>query len=451
MTNNTEQQNTHDWKDIASDKMQDEAFGGKSVWNEMTRLSIKHKSVNMGQGFPNYSEKFVMEASAKILTDRVEDDPKATQYSHSQGHPELRKAVANIFYGADDFGYKNDDPSQGKRKISWENEVAICNGASGGLYNAAQAFINPGDEVIIIEPFYGVYLQTFLLAGAELVYVPVKSPKEGELPSDANGMELDWDLFEKSFSPKTKMVVFNTPHNPTGKIFSRKEIEHVVQIMEKHPNVIMFADEVYEKIVFNETNPHIHIASYPGMWERTLTVSSAGKTFSATGMKLGWLVGPQHLIKPCFLVHTYSNFCSPTPLQLGIAKAIEVAEKDNYYKYISKKYKKKRDHLVESFQTAFGKENVLVPVSSYFVIVHIGHVPFPEKKGEKRDFAFCKWFIENYGVTGIPLSVFYSPDHASYGENYVRFAYCKDDDTLNKARERLIVFKKDFESDSLKM
>lgn len=262
----------------------------ESVWVEFAQLANDYKPLNLGQGFPDYNAP-PPEVIKALANATQSENILLNQYSRGFGHPRLVNAISKL-YG-----------NLINRPINPMKEILVTIGAYESLFCAFQAFINPGDEAIIIEPFFDCYEPMVRQAGGIPVFVPLvlrEDAKNKETISSA-----DWVLDEKElaskFNNKTKMIVINTPHNPLGKIMSRKELEMIGELCKKH-NVIALMDEVYEWIVYDGLE-HVRMASLPGMWERTITVGSAGKTFSVTGWKLGWSYGPEYLIKPMQLVH----------------------------------------------------------------------------------------------------------------------------------------------------
>jgi len=241
------------------------------------------------------------------------------------------------------------------------------------------------------------------------------------------------------------MIIINTPHNPVGKVFTREELETIAAIAEEH-NLLVMADEVYDCLVF-DGKEHIRFATLPGMWDRTVTVLSAGKAFAATGWRVGWLIGPPSIIGPTLAATTRIVFCTNSPLQEAAAAGLEQARDRKFFEIQNKEYVERRDVLTRAFDK-LGMKYTL-PEGTYFVLLDISSVKFPEDypfpksiEGRGRDFKAC-WFIAlEIGVSSIPVSEFYCEEHCSIGESYARFAFCKDLDTLTQAGERLQALKK---------
>lgn len=289
------------------------------------------------------------------------------------------------------------------------------------------------------------------MAGGTPIHVPLRpNPDGGDSASQV--FTLDLNELEAAITPQTKVLLLNTPHNPTGKMFSRTELEGIAEIVQRHPQLTVISDEVYEHIVFDpETEPHISMASIPGMFDRTLTLSSSGKTFSCTGWKVGWAVGPVALVKAVTAVQQWVNFSAPTPNQDAIAQALQQARDpyngfDTYYAWLADDYKRKRSLLTEALESA-GMTPV-IPPGGFFIMADTSHIEFPSSYQEEvteampatpmpRDWAMSRWLTQEVGVTAIPPSAFYSADTLHLAGNLLRFAFCKGDDTILEAHRRL--------------
>ncbi|TMW68734.1 hypothetical protein Poli38472_006202 [Pythium oligandrum] len=401
-------------------------FDQPTVWHEFTPLAIQHKAVNLGQGFPDWRcEDFVKQAAKDAL------DADFNQYARPQGHRKLVEVLANKY--SKEFG----------REIRWEDEVAVGVGATETIYSALSGFVQPGDEVIVLEPAFDIYQAQVQMAGGVCRYVPlhVHTTAEGETE-----FYLDEDAFSKAFTDKTRVVILNNPHNPTGKVFTRAELEVIAKHVKAHSNVIVISDEVYEHITF-DSKKHERIAMIDGMWERTLTVSSAGKTFSVTGWKVGWAIGPSALTKGIFLSNNWIQFSVTTPLQEAVANMLELAEKPykgfpTFYAFVANQYQQKRDRLAKAL-VEVGIKPVL-PHGGIFLYSNISAVDIPAEfvpEGMSRDWAFCRWLTIEKGVTAIPTSAFFCDANKSEGHQWARFAYCKTDEAIEAAIERLQALK----------
>ncbi|GAB4425795.1 MAG: methionine aminotransferase [Anaerolineae bacterium] len=375
---------------------------GASVFTEITELAARHQAIDLSTGFPNIDGPAIAKAAVNAAIEAGHN-----QYALSHGVRELRQAVAahaRRFY---------------QQVVNPETEITITNGAAEALHSIADGLINPGDEVIIFEPFYEVYAPNVLMAGGRPRFVPLRPPD----------WRFDPDELATAFNKQTRAILVNTPHNPTGKVFSRVELEMIAGLCQQW-NVFAITDEVYEHIVFDGIE-HVRLAQLPGMAERTLTVSSLSKTFSFTGWRIGWVIGPPDLTAAVRLAHQFVLDCSATPLQYGAAAVL--ATEKNYYHHLAADYQAKRDYLAAALAEV-GLE-VSLPAGAYFIMAGIKSLGFDD------DFAFCKYLAAEVGVAAIPPSAFYSAPHKSLGQSYVRFAFCKTMDTLERARERLLKIK----------
>ncbi len=373
---------------------------GETVFAKYTRLAKEHNAVNLGQGFPDFPPpQFVLEALQHAVT-------AYQQYAPLPGMPQLNQAVAHKMSKA--------------LKIELEptQNIQITVGATEALFATMQALLNSGDEVILFEPFYDAYPADVMMAGGVPKYVPLQPQSDGS-------WQFDVAELRKACTSKTKAILVNTPHNPTGKVFSKEELEVIIKLALEHDFYII-SDEVYEHITFT---PHVSPASLPNGFERTLTISSIGKTFSVTGWKIGWVVARQELIHAVRMAHQWIPFAVATPLQIASAKALEIAEANNYYHELQRMYAAKRDLLLEALeQTPF---KALEPQGSYFIMANSSAL------GYKSDVALCEDLPKSIGVGAIPPSAFYSSEHKHFARHLVRFTFCKTDEALNEARQRL--------------
>jgi len=277
------------------------------------------------------------------------------------------------------------------------------------------------------------------------VFVPLHPPSHDIAHPTGDDWTIDFDELRRAITPKTKMIIVNTPHNPVGKVMTRHELEQIAKLSKEH-NLLVMADEVYDCMVFDRRE-HIRIATLPGMWERTITVGSAGKSFAATGWRIGWLVGPPALLVPALAATTRIVFCTNSPLQEAAAAGLEGASKHDFFARQLQEYQERRDVFV-GYIDRLGLKYTL-PHGTYFVMIDISDVEIPDDyqfpsslDGRGRDFRAC-WFIaEQVGVSSIPPSEFYCEEHGNIGERFARFAFCKDVETLKRAGERLQGLKK---------
>ncbi len=370
---------------------------GTSIFTEMTRLAIKHQAVNLGQGFPDFAgPDFVKEAAAAaIFADH-------NQYAPSHGTPRLRTAIAATW--AASYG----------RQIDPETEVTVTTGATEGMLAALLALVDPGDEVILFEPYYDAYVGDIIYAGGIPRYITLEPPD----------WSFDPDALAAAFNEKTKVIILNTPHNPTGKVFTREDLAQIAALCQKH-NVIAITDEVYDRIIFDDA-VHVPLATLPGMWERTLTLNSTGKTFSMTGWKIGYAIGPPHLNAALRTIHQFSVFATATPFQEAMATAFQEAEARGYYAQLKRDYTARRDAMRAMLEGA--GLPTLNARGTFFLLADVTGL------GKADDVAACFHLIETAGVVGIPPSVFYAD--ASRAAMLERFCFAKKPQTLAAAAER---------------
>ncbi|CAM8933740.1 unnamed protein product [Rhodiola kirilowii] len=366
-----------------------------TIFTQMSMLAIKHGAINLGQGFPNFDgPEFVKEAAIESIRDGK------NQYARSYGVPDLNSAIAARF--KKDSGLVVDP----------EREVTVTSGCTEAIASSVLGLINPGDEVILFAPFYDSYEATLSMAGAKIKGITLRPPD----------FALPISELKAAISKNTRAILLNTPHNPTGKMFTREELNEISSLCIDN-DVLVFSDEVYDKLSFEMD--HISIASLPGMYERTVTLNSLGKTFSLTGWKIGWAIAAPHLTWGVRQAHSYLTFATSTPMQSAAATALRAP--DSYYEELRRAYKAKKDILVQGLNDV---GFIVYPSSgTYFVVVD--HTPF----GKADDTSFCEYLIKEVGVVAIPTSVFYlNPED---GKNLVRFTFCKDEETLRSAIERM--------------
>jgi N-succinyldiaminopimelate aminotransferase len=372
---------------------------GTTIFTEINELAQRHNAVNLGQGKPDFDapDDVVEQVVQALRAGRL------NQYAPGPGTPALRKAVADHaarFYSLDI------DPAKG---------VVITSGATEGIFAAVLGLVDPGDEVIVIEPSYDSYVPNILMAQATPVYVPLHPP----------GWTFDPDELRAAFSKKTRALMLNTPQNPTGRVFSREELSLLAQLCIEH-DVTVIADEVYEHLTFAGAQ-HIPIATLPGMFERTVTVSSSGKVFNATGWKIGWVSGPPALIDGVGRAHQFITFSVHHPTQEGIAYALNLP--DSYYERFQALYEGKRQLLMSALDHCGLK--YIPPQGTYFVMTDFTDF-FTGTPTE------CAHFLtKEIGVACIPPETFYCAEHMHIGSNYIRFSFCKSDEMLLEAKTRL--------------
>jgi aspartate/methionine/tyrosine aminotransferase len=372
---------------------------GTSVFSEMSRLAREHDAINLGQGFPDFPGPTFVKEAAKAAIDRDEN-----QYAISHGSARLRQAIACSWssrYGGE---------------IDPEQEVTITSGATEAIFDALQSYLDPGDEVIAFEPFYDSYLASVMLAGARFVPMTLQPPD----------WAFDVERLRAAVTKRTKAILLNTPHNPTGKVFNSEELVTIAEICQEH-DLIAISDEVYDRITYGNAE-HIPLATLPGMWERTLTINSTGKTFSMTGWKIGFAIGPSALSEPLRAVHQFVTFATATPFQEAMADAFELAETNGYYEELREEYVGRRLILDDGLRSAG-----LTPLpieGSYFLMSDLNGLPF------RDDVSFCRWLVREIGVAAVPPSAFYvEPNRAPL---LARFCFAKQESTLIAAAERLV-------------
>jgi len=399
-----------------------------TVWHHMTPLAQKHKAVNLGQGFPGFSPApFVRDALAGVAHEEGGLNYLANQYARAAGNLTLVEALAKKV-GANL-----------NRTVDPITEVMVCNGATGVIFNATQALLNPGDEVVTFEPAFDIYSAQAAMAGATVRPVPLN------LTADSKAWSFDLDVFRAAFTDKTRMLIFNTPHNPTGKVFTSEEQASIAAVLRDFPDVIVVSDEVYEHLVFDGRR-HVSFASIPDMWDRTLTVSSSGKTFSCTGWKIGWAVGPQPLISAMGVVGSWVSFSVNTPSQIAIARCMARASdpyegSETFYAHVRAEYERKRAKLGAAL-TAAGLTPIY-PEGSFFIMADTSNVEVPQQYRDQyavegHDWAFACWLTAELGVACIPPSPFYCDETKHLARNLVRFAFAQEDSVLDDAAQRLL-------------
>lgn len=373
---------------------------GETIFAEMTRLAVETGSVNLGQGFPDTDgPRSLLEAASGHILKGV------NQYPPGPGRPELREAVSR--YRARHYGIELDP----------ETEVYITVGATAGIAASMLALLERGDEVIVFEPMYDSYAAMITLAGGVRRSVTLRpEPETGRFTFDRGELRA-------AVGPRTRMILVNSPHNPTGTVFTAEELEEIAEVCRKH-DLIAFTDEVYEFLAF-DGRPHVPLASLPGMRERTVSVSSVGKMFAVTGWKTGWVMGPESLVNAVRTVNQFLTFSANGALQLAAAEAI-----DRQWDWIvaqRQALQGKRDRLAEGLAgTGF---DVNVCEGTYFLMADIRPLGYTDGVEVARALP------KEAGVAAVPAQVFY--DHEEEGAHLLRFAFCKRDEVLDEAVSRL--------------
>ncbi|MFE9926248.1 pyridoxal phosphate-dependent aminotransferase [Streptomyces sp. NPDC005774] len=372
---------------------------GTTIFAEMSALALRTGSINLGQGFPDTDgPEEVREAAVRALRDGL-----GNQYPPGPGIPELRTAIAA--HQQRRYGLSVDP----------DTEVLVTAGATEAIAASLLALLEPGDEVVALEPYYDSYAACVAMAGATRVPVTLR-PREGRF-------HLDLDELRDAVTDRTRLLLINTPHNPTGTVLTREELAAIAALAVER-DLLVVTDEVYEHLVFDDAE-HVPLATFPGMRDRTVTISSAGKTFSFTGWKVGWVTGTPALVAAVRSAKQYLTYVSAGPFQYAVAEALTLPEA--YYTELRADLRAKRD-LLSAGLTEAGFD-VLRPAGTYFITADIR--PLGETDGE----AFCLSLPARAGVVAIPTSVFY--DHRKAGAPYIRFAFCKRTEVLVDATERL--------------
>ncbi|MET8952743.1 pyridoxal phosphate-dependent aminotransferase [Streptomyces sp. NPDC004393] len=375
---------------------------GTTIFAEMSALALSTGALNLGQGFPDTDgPEQVREAAVRALR-----DGRGNQYPPGPGVPELRTAVAEHQRQRYGLGY---DP---------DTEVLVTAGATEAIAATLLALLEPGDEVIALEPYYDSYAACIAMAGGRRVPVTLRPHQDGDA-----SFRLDLDELRDAVTDRTRLLLINTPHNPTGTVLTREELSAIAELAVER-DLLVVTDEVYEHLVFDDAE-HVPLATFPGMRERTVTISSAGKTYSFTGWKVGWVTAAPGLVTAVRSAKQFLTYVSSGPFQYAVAEALALPE--TYFEEFRADLRAKRDLLTAGLtQAGFA---VFRPAGTYFVTTDIRPL------GESDGFAFCRALPERAGVVAIPNAVFY--DHREAGTPFVRFAFCKRVEVLADATERL--------------
>ena len=368
----------------------------ESVIREMTRMAMKHGAVNLAQGFPDFAApEEIKEAARKAITADI------NQYAITWGAKPLRDAIAAKF-----------ERTQGVR-VDPEREITVCCGSTEAMMSAMMAVINPGDEVVIFEPFYENYGPDAILSGAAPRFVPLRPPD----------WSFDRDELSRAFGPNTKAIIVNTPNNPTGKVFAREELEFIRDLCVRW-NVFAITDEIYEHMTYDGAR-HVSMASLDGMRDLTITINGMSKTYAVTGWRVGWAIAPPAATDSIRKVHDFLTVGAAAPLQHAGALALALPEA--YYAKLASDYLVRRDKMLGILTKA--GFSCFKPSGAYYIMTDISRFGFA------NDVEFARYLVEKIGIAVVPGSSFYN-DPAS-GARQVRFTFCKKDSTLSAAAERL--------------
>jgi aspartate/methionine/tyrosine aminotransferase len=372
----------------------------ESVIREMTRVCMEYKGINLAQGFPDFpAPSEIKEEAVRAIREDF------NQYSITWGTPMLRRAIADKF---SQYNGVQTDP---------EREITVCCGSTEGMISSLMAIVDPGEEVIIFEPFYENYGPDSILCGALPRFVTLHEPD----------WRFDEDELTKAFNNKTKAIIINTPNNPTGKVFSREELEFIAGLCQKW-DVLAVTDEIYEHILYDGAE-HISIASLPGMNDRTITVNSISKTYSLTGWRVGWVIAAPSITASIRKVHDFLTVGAPHPLQVAAAQALKTGR--SYYERLASEYSQKRDFFFSALTDA--GFNAFKPCGAYYIMTDVSNWGYTD------DVAFALKLLKEAGVATVPGSAFYS--RPGSGSTKVRFCFPKKMETLEAAADRLLKFK----------
>jgi methionine transaminase len=365
---------------------------GTTIFTVMSKLAVEQEAINLSQGFPNFPvDKRLTDIVASISSESVH------QYMPMAGYPPLLEMIGRTINESYD------------RIVDPQQEILITAGATQGIFTTIQAFVGQGEEVIILDPSYDCYEPAVILSGG----VPIRIPLNSDFTPN-------WDRIEDSFSDQTKMIIVNNPHNPSGRILNTSDLERLELILDKFPNVLLISDEVYEYITFEEK--HISANSRSKLKEKTIVISSFGKTFHITGWKIGYLVAPLHLMGEIKKVHQFLVFSLNSIAQVALAQYLDVVNVNDLGAF----YQEKRDFFKEVMKESRFK--LLPSEGSYFQVASYSNI------SSESDVDFAKRLVMEHGVAAIPMSVFNADGR---DDKLVRFCYAKDEETLTKAAERL--------------
>ncbi len=376
---------------------------GTTIFSEMTKLALQHGAVNLAQGFPDFDGPELAKLAA---IDAIRAGHN--QYARSPGDPALISAIAERWQ------------AKTGQTIDPETQVTVTSGCTEAIPAAILGLINPGDGVVLFEPYYDSYRACLSMAGARASFVTLGPPAPGR----PGTFTFDEQQLRRVMAGRPRAILLNSPHNPTGKVFTRQELSLIAQLCLEH-DVLAITDEVYSELTYDPSLPHISLATMPGMADRTVTLNSLGKSFSLTGWKVGWAIASAPLSRAVRAAHQFLTFATCTPMQHGAARILR--EGDAYIRSLVGEYIDRRDMLCEALRgLGFG---VVVPSGSYFIMADHSRFGFPD------DVAFCRHLTEKIGVAAIPPGVFY--DNPAHGRSLARFAFCKKEQTLREAVSRL--------------
>jgi len=369
---------------------------GTTIFTVMSQLAAEHNAINLAQGFPDFN-------GPELLLDAVDKHVSrgANQYAPMTGIPELREQIAakvQRIYG---------------RKVCADKEVTVTSGATEAIYAAIAAVVHPGDEVLVLDPAFDCYNPAIVLNGGVAVHLQLKSP----------AFSLDWQAIAAAITNKTRLIIFNTPHNPTGAVISSGDLQQLTELV-RGTDILLIGDDVYEHIIFDGAE-HLSFVKYDELYQRSFVISSFGKTYHVTGWKIGYCVAPAHLTSEFRKVHQFLNFCTATPLQYALADIM--AKQPQHYLQLPEFYQRKRDLFNRLMEPS--RFSGIPAAGSYFQVLDYSQI------SDLDDMAFCQYLTKEVGVAAIPISVFCK---APPQMRLVRFCFAKSDETLEAACEKLI-------------
>lgn len=379
---------------------------GTTVFTVMSALATEHQAINLGQGFPDFpcDRQLISDVNAAMLADH-------NQYPPMAGIAPLRQEIAKKNLAL--YGHHYDA----------DTEITITAGGTQGIITAILACVSPGDEVVIIEPTYDSYRPSIELAGGKTIAVSLIAQRDTD--GRVSSYEIPWDALAKAISNKTRLVIINTPHNPTGMVWQRSDLDQLAQLV-RNTNALILSDEVYEHMVY-DGKLHQSVASHPELATRSFLISSFGKTYHVTGWKVGYVAAPASMMKEFRKVHQFNVFTVNTPMQYGLAKYLQ---QPRHYLDLAAFYQAKRDYFRAGLQNTHF--TLLPSPGTYFQCVDYSNLQIPEAKLGEAD--FCAWLTTEVGVAAIPVSAFYDQPKES---GVIRFCFAKQEQTLHNALERL--------------
>ncbi|CAD8075446.1 unnamed protein product [Paramecium sonneborni] len=409
------------------------------MYAKFTMLANQKGCINLGQGFPNFP-------SPQMLRDALSEEAQteSLQYTMTAGHPKLLNSASQFF------------EKQIGCKFNVDKEIMVSSGAQAVLSCVMQGVLNPGDEVILFDPAFDLYRPMIEFQGAKHIGVPIipkklnakqdilKRYKNGKFDySNDDDWNLDFNYLERVINKKTKLVLLNSPMNPIGKMFSTEEYNQLADILDRYPQVVVCEDAAYHHITFGQYQPfnYPRCITHPRLKDRTVCVTSAGKMYSATGLRIGFAVGNEEIIKGLKAAQTYHIFCLNPVIQTATAKCLDQTQDGKYFNSIRDLYEEQANMLLKGLVDSRLNMNYWVPQGGYFIVTDISNIQIPEKyfndNGVRltRDFAFAYYMINEFGVVCIPCSPYY--ENKQLGQNYVRWAFCKTTETIQEAINRL--------------